>query len=182
MFAREGTHRGSIYRRSAASPQVLFLLEGSLTYHRAWGLRLAESWMPFHLATIGSSLIFISKSCRWFLAVTSELRSSPHSVCVVTRALSTELLLSPLAACGWDAVVLESVCLLFRARHWCRNPACTTHVVIPKHFGQRLHVITGLMLRGPSLLAVYLGQSGQSALDCFALQRLADSCSRRCIC
>ena len=65
------------------------------------------------------------------LAVTSELRSSAHSVCVVTRALSAELLLSSLAACGWDAVVLESVCLLYHARHWCRNPACTTHVVSP---------------------------------------------------
>ena len=96
--------------------------------------------------------------------------------CVVTRALATELLLCPLAPCGWDAVVLESVCLLFRVRHWCRQP-CVHHsrgeALFPKGFGQRLHVITGLVLRGPSLLAVYLGWSGQSALDCFALQRLA---------
>ena len=29
--------------------------------------------------------------------------------------------------------------------------------LFPKGFGQRLHVITGLVLLGPSLLAVYLG-------------------------
>ena len=79
---------------------------------------------------------FTALACSYFpfqelKMATSELRSSSHSVCVVTRALSPELLLSPLAACGWDAVVLEPVCLLSRARHWCRNPACTTHVVRP---------------------------------------------------
>ena len=71
----------------------------------------------------------IQRRVRRLLAVTSELPSSPHSVCVVTRALSTELLLPLLAACGWGAVVLESVCLPSCARHWCRNPAGTTHVV-----------------------------------------------------
>ena len=142
MFAREGPHRASVYRRSAASSQVLFLLERSLTYHCAWHLRLAESWMPFHLPAVGSALTFLSKSCAWLLAVTSEPRSSPHSVCVATRALATELLLSPLAACGWDAVVLESVCLLSCARHWCRNPACTTHVVKPYFQGLQADVCT----------------------------------------
>ena len=131
VFAREGPHRGSVHRRSAASSQALFLLERSLTYHCAWHLRLTESWMPFHLREVGSALTFLSESCAWLLAVTSELRSSPHSVCVVTRAPSTELLFSPLAARGWDAVVWESVCLLSCARHWCRNPAGTTHVVRP---------------------------------------------------
>ena len=32
---------------------------------------------------------------------TSELFSSPYSVCVVLSALATELLLSPLTSCGW---------------------------------------------------------------------------------
>ena len=131
MFARQGTHRGSVCHLSAASPQVLFLLEGSLTYQCARHLRLAESWMPFRLPAVGSALTVLSETCAWLLAVTFELRSSSHSVCVVTRALSAELRLSPLPACGWDAVALESVCLLSRARHWCRNPACTTHAVRP---------------------------------------------------
>ena len=39
-----------------------------------------------------------SKRCAWKLAVASELFSSPHSVCGHS--------LPPLAACGWDAVVL----------------------------------------------------------------------------
>ena len=107
-----------------------------------WHLRLAENWIPFHFPAGSSALAFLSKSCTWLVAVTSELRSSAHSVCVVTRALSAELLLSPLAACGWDAVVLESVSLLSHARHWCRNPACTTHVVRPCFRGLQADVCT----------------------------------------
>ena len=95
MFAREGPHRGSVCRRSAASSQVLFLLEKNLTYRCAWHPHLAENWMPLHLLAVRSALTFLSESCAWLLAVTSEPRSSPHSVCVVTRALATELLLSP---------------------------------------------------------------------------------------
>ena len=94
-----------------------------------------------------------------------------HTLCVFTRALSTELLLSPLDACGWDAVVLESVCLLSRARHWCRNRAGTTHVVRPCFVGLQaniLHVVTGLVLRDPSLRVEYLGWPSQSPLGCFA--------------
>ena len=56
--------------------------------------------MPFHLPAVGSALTSLSKSCAWLLAVASELCSSPHSVCVVNRALSKELLLPPHASCG----------------------------------------------------------------------------------
>ena len=152
MFARESTHRGSVCRHSAASPQVLFLLEGSLTYH-----------------------------CAWLLAGTPELRSSPHSVCVVTRALSTWLLLSPLAECGWDAVALESVCLLSRARHWCRNPAGTTQVRPPF---QRLHADACTSLpRSCSVVPPCRCLAGQANLfsAVFCIMMSCDSCSRRCM-
>ena len=168
MFACEGTHRGSVYRRSVASSQVLFLLERSLTYHCAWHLRLAESWMPIRLPAVGSAHTFLSESA-WLLAVASELRLSPHSVCVVTRALATELLLSPLAACGF----LESVCLLSFARHWCRNPAGTTRVVRPCFLGLQADVCISSVLRGRVLPLRSLGLQGQSPLGCFALIRLA---------
>ena len=56
--------------------------------------------MPFCLPAVGSALTFLSESCAWLLAVTSELRSSPRYVCVVTRALSTELLLSRPCGCS----------------------------------------------------------------------------------
>ena len=68
MFAREGTHRGSVYRRSAASSQVLFLLERSLTYHCAWHLRLTEGWMPFHLSLrLGLLLLSFPRAARGYL-------------------------------------------------------------------------------------------------------------------
>ena len=109
-IAHESTHLGSVWRLSAASPQVLLLLKGSLTYHGAWRLRLVEGW-----------LIFFSfpSAARGYLLPPPSF--SP----------------SPLAACGWDAVDLKSVCLLSRARHWRRNPACTTHVVSPFSKGVR---------------------------------------------
>ena len=46
---REGAHRGSVWCRSATSPQVrfLFLLEVNLTYHCACRLRLSESRIFF---------------------------------------------------------------------------------------------------------------------------------------
>ena len=80
------------WRRSAASPQELFLLEGSFACHRAWHLTLRN---------LGSSdppqspLSFCSCfSHRAFLVF--------HTLCVGTRALSTELSPSPHAACGWE--------------------------------------------------------------------------------
>ena len=92
MFAHEGTHSGSALRRSAASPQELFLLEGSFACHRAWHLTLRN---------LGSSdppqspLSFCSCSSHGaFLVI--------HTLCVSTRALSTELFSSPHAACGWE--------------------------------------------------------------------------------
>ena len=67
VFAREGPHCGSVYRRSAASSQVLFLLERSLTYHCAWHLRLAGSWMPFRLPAVGSALTSFPRAARGYL-------------------------------------------------------------------------------------------------------------------
>ena len=133
MFTREGPHRGSVYRRSAASSQVLFQLERSLTYHCAWHLRLTESWMSFHLP---EGLLLLSESCAWPLAVTSELRPSPHSVRVITRALSTELLLSPLAARGWDAALLCEALVPQPCGDHSRGEA-----MFPRASGRRLHVV-----------------------------------------
>ena len=115
VFAREGTHRGPVLCLSAASPQVLPLLKGSLAYHGAWRLRLVEGW-----------LLFFS-----FPSVARGHWLPPQSFFPY-----------PLAACGWDAVVFESVCLLSRARHWRRNPASTTHVVRPCFQGLQANVCT----------------------------------------
>ena len=113
---REGTHRGSVQRRSAASPQMLFLLERSLTYHGVWRLRLVEGWLLF---------FSFPRAARGYLL--SPLSFSRfHTLCVHSCSVSSQL-----AACRWDAVVFESVCLLSRARHWRRNPAGTNHVVRP---------------------------------------------------
>ena len=132
VFAREGTHRGPVQCLSAAPPQVLLLLKGSQAYHGAWRLRLVEGWLLF----------FSFPSAARVLAAAPELLSSPHSVCVVTRALSSELL--PLSTCCvWmGCCCFESLCLLSRARHWRRNPGGTTHVVRPCFQGLQANVCT----------------------------------------
>ena len=62
---------------------------------------------------------------------------------------------SPVHMCvGGTFVWLEFVCLHFRARHWYRHAAGTTHVVRPCFeglSGRRLHVVTGVVLRGLAL-------------------------------
>ena len=129
MFAREGLNRSSVYRRSPASLQVLFLLERSLTYHCAWHLRLAESWMPFRFSEVGSALTSFPRAALGYLL-------SPLSFARLRTLFVWSLVLFPksfsslhLLRVERGAVVLESVCLLSCARHWYRNPAGTTHVV-----------------------------------------------------
>ena len=87
MFAREGTHRGSVQRLSAASPQVLLLLDGSLTHHGALRLRLVEACLLFF------SFPSAARGCLLPPLSFSRL----HTLCVVTRALSSELL--PVSTC-----------------------------------------------------------------------------------
>ena len=149
---------------------ALFLLEGSLWYRCACRLRLAESCIFF--------FFLFSKRCTWLLAVASEFlglhklcvghlrsvlrafsSSSTRCVlllpqCMVTRALSSELL-SFSTRCVWmGRCCFESVCLLSRARHWRRNPAGTTHVVRPCFQGLQVDVCTfSLVLCFVTLLA-----------------------------
>ena len=123
----------------------LFLLEGSLSYRCACRLRLAESCIFF--------FFLFSKRCTWLLAVASELLGL-HKLCVVTRALSSELL-SFSTRCVWmGRCCFESVRLLSRARHWRRNPAGTTHGVRPCFQGLQVDVCTfSLVLCFMTLLA-----------------------------
>ena len=96
VFARGGTHRGSVLRRSAALPQVLFLFEGSLTYYGVW--RLAKGWLLF--------FSFPSAARGHLLSPLSFSRL--HTLCVwALVALASELFPPPQAACGWDVVVLS---------------------------------------------------------------------------
>ena len=133
MFAREGTHGGSVYRRSDATSQVLFPLERSLTYHCASHLRLAESWMPFRLPAVGSALSSFPRAARGYLLSPLSF-SHLHTLFVLSLVLFPKsFLITPLVACGWGAVVLESVC---------RNPAGTTHVVRPCFQGPQADVCT----------------------------------------
>ena len=94
MFARESTHRGSVWCRSTASSQVRFLLEVSLTYHCACRLRLAERCI-FHLPAVEYALLFLcfSGRCTWLLAVTSEL-CLVFTRCVCSLALCPQSLSS----------------------------------------------------------------------------------------
>ena len=128
MFAREGTHRGSVWCHSAASPQVLFLLEGSLSYHCACRLRLTEGCIFFLFCfpsaargyLLSPRSFFVFTRCVWSLTLSSEpFRRLPHAVCGLSLLLPQ------------SSFVFESVCLLSRARHRRRNPAGTTHVVRP---------------------------------------------------
>ena len=98
VSAGEGTHRGSVWCRSAASPQVLFLLEGSLTYHCACSLRLAESCIFFFFC--------FPSAVRGYLL--SPLIFSVFTRCVwALVALASELFPPPQAACGRNVVVLS---------------------------------------------------------------------------
>ena len=139
--------------------QVLFMHERSLTYHCAWHLRLAESWMPFRLPAVGS------RAARGYLL-------SPLSFACLHTLFVWSLVLLP-QRCGWDAVVLESVCLLSFARQWCRNPTGTTHVV--RHCFQGIQANVCMLFPRACSVAVFCrrGCTGQSPLGCFALQRLA---------
>ena len=161
MFARVGSHRGSVQCRSAASPQVLFLLEWSLAYRCAWHLRLAEGWVLFHLLAAGCALLFFSKRCTWPLAVASELLSFPHSVCGHSCSF---LRASPLSTC----------CLwMRRCCFGVRVPAlpCGHHsrgeVLFRGASGQ--HSARCHWSRAPwfSLPMAYLGRPSQSPLGCF---------------
>ena len=95
-----------------------------------------------------------------------------HTLCVGTRALFLRAV--PLSTCCvWMGrlFALESVCLHSCARHWCHNPAGTTHVVRPcfeGRSGRRLHVVTDVVLRGLPLPSKSLaGQANPlSAVPC----------------
>ena len=88
------------------SPQVLFLLEGSLSYNCACHLRLAESCIFFFFC--------FSQRCTWLLAVASELFCL-HALCVVTCALSSEPFRRlPHAVCGLWLLLPQSSSLLHR--------------------------------------------------------------------
>ena len=148
----------------------------------------------FHLPVVGCALLpavgcallffsFLSKRCAWLLAVASELLSSPHSVCGVTRALSSELL--PFhTCCVWKGTVVWRSC----ARHWRRNPAGTTHVVRPCFQGLRTDVCTSSLAscfvappcRRSRLVHDANLPSALSRRMCTSAT--CDSCSRRCIC
>ena len=140
-----------IWCRSAASPQVLFLLEGSLSYHCACRLRLAESCIFFFLR-------FPSAAHGYLLSI---LRFSVFTHCVWSLALCPQSLLVVFhTLCVGSRSCCESLCLLSRARHWRRNRAGTTHVVRPSFQGLQvdiLRVLVGLVIRDPSLPAVYIG-------------------------
>ena len=125
VFAREGNDRGSVQRLSAASPQVLLLLKGSLKTHGAWRLRLVEGCLLF---------FSVPSAARGYLLPPLSF-SRLHTLCVVTRALSSELL--PFSTCCvWTGRLLS------RARHWRRNAAGTTHVVRPCFQGLQANVCT----------------------------------------
>ena len=64
---------------------------------------------------------------EWSLVLFPQIYSSLH----LLRVDGTRLL--------W-----RSVCLFSRARHWCRNPACCTHVVKPCFQGLQADVCTSL--------------------------------------
>ena len=178
---------------------------GTLTYHCACRLRLAEScalpppcgWvcssacssMLFCLLLAMLFFSFLSKRCAWLLAVASELLSSPHSVCVGSLVLCPQSFsLSTLAGCGRDAAVLESICLFSRARRWHRNPAGTTHVVRPCFQGLRADVCT-LSLASCSVAPpcrrsrlVHDANLPSALSRRMCTSATSDSCSRRCIC
>ena len=116
---------------SRGTRRFLFLIEVCLTCHCACLLRLAESWFLF---------IFFPSAARDHLLSPPSF-SRLHTLCgrafssFSTRcvwafvALASELFPPPQAACGWDVVVLRSVCLPSCARHWRCNSAGTTHLV-----------------------------------------------------
>ena len=131
--------------------------------------------MPFHLPAVEPALTFFSKnSACYLLSPLSFARL--HTLFVWSPALfpqsfsSLHLLRVDGTRCCFGVCVPALPCEALVPQpcvHHSRGEA-----LFPQGFGQRLHVITGLVLRGPSLLAVYLGSS-QSALDCFALQAVA---------
>ena len=94
VFAREGNDRGSVQRLSAASPQVLLLLKGSLKTHGAWRLRLVEGCLLF---------FSVPSAARGYLLPPLNF-SRLHALCVRSLVLCPQSFSpSPLAACGRDA-------------------------------------------------------------------------------
>ena len=100
---------------SGVAPQVLFLLEGSLSYHCACRLRLAESCIFFFFcfpsAARGYLLSPLSFSvftrCVWSLAL------CPQSLFVVFHTLlllPQSSSLRPQTVCGWDVVSSPCAC------------------------------------------------------------------------
>ena len=122
-------------------------------------LQLAMLFCP--LLAMHFFSFFSPSAARGYLLLPLSF-SRLHTLCVGSLVLCPQSFsLSTLAGCGRDAVVLESVCLFSRARHWRRNPAGTTHVVRPCFQGLRADVCT------LSLVVVLCGPSSPSRSSWF---------------
>ena len=188
MFAREGTHRGFVWVAQPHRHRCCFC---------ACRLRLAEScalpppcgWVYSSACSwLCSSFLFFPSAARGYLLLPLSF-SRLHTLFEASLVLCPQSFsLSTLAGCGRDAVVLESVCLFSRARHWRRNPAGTTHVVRPCFQGIPADVCT-LSLVSCSVAPpcrrgrlVHEGNLPSALSRRMCTSATSDSCSRRCIC
>ena len=118
-----------------------------MTYHGAWRLRLVEDWLLF--------FVFPSIARDYVLSSVSFSRLLTLRVWSLVLC-SQSFCPSPLAACGWDAVVL-SPCAYSPVRDTVCGQASRGEALFPRTSSQRLHVVTGLVFRSPSLASRSLG-------------------------
>ena len=124
VFAREGTHRGSVYCHSAASPQVLILLEGSLrtTAPGSRRLRLTELGCAWLLAVV-SELLWVFSSFTTPCALSAELFTSPHLFGSVPALLCETLVPQPFVHHSRGEALFRRAFRPPSARcHWRRAP------------------------------------------------------------